>query len=88
MNDAIANLYVVHHDNDEVKPAPGVGEVLDKAKGKPLDHHLHGKYHSEDTVHVVEDVLQHWTILKTAKMMVLTKKEGLQILIIKRYRLI
>ena len=79
---------MVHHDNDEVKPAPGVGEVLDKAQGKPLDHHLHGKYHSEDTVHVVEDVLQHWTILKMAKMMVFTKKVVLLIWLSKRYRLL
>ena len=48
-----------YHDDDEVQPAPGVGEVLDEAKSEPLDHHLHGEYHSEDAVHIVEDVLQH-----------------------------
>ena len=50
---------ITHHYNDKVKPAPGIGEVLDKAEGEPLDHHLHGEYHSKDPVHVVEDVLQH-----------------------------
>ena len=47
-----------HHHDDEVQPAPGVGEVLDEAQSQPLDDHLHGEDHSKDSVHVVEDVLQ------------------------------
>ena len=50
--------FTYHHD-DKVQPTPGVGEVLDEAEGEPLNHHLHGEYHSEDPVHIVEDVLQH-----------------------------
>ena len=49
---------LTHHHDDEVQPAPGVGEVLDEAQGEPLDHHLHGEDDSEDPVHVVEDVLE------------------------------
>ena len=53
-----------YHNNDEVKPAPGVGEVLDKAEGQPLDGHLEGEYHGEDSVHVVQHVLQDRTFLQ------------------------
>ena len=47
-----------YHDDDEVQPAPGVGEVFDEAQSQPLDDHLHGEDHSKDSVHVVEHVLQ------------------------------
>ena len=52
-------MMMTHHDDHKVKPAPGVGEVLDEAEGEPLDHHLHGEDHREDAVHVVQHVLQH-----------------------------
>ena len=57
-------LYLAHHDDDKVKPTPGVGEVLHEAQCQPLNHHLHGEYHSEDPVHVVEDVLQDRPLLQ------------------------
>ena len=47
-----------YHDNDEVEPAPGVGEVFHETKGQPLDAHLEKEDDGEDPVHVVEDVLQ------------------------------
>ena len=50
---------MTHHDDNKVKPAPGVSEVLDEAEGEPLDDHLHGEDHREDAVHVVQHVLQH-----------------------------
>jgi hypothetical protein len=53
-----------YHNNDKVKPAPGVGEVLDEAEGQPLDGHLEGEDHGEDPVHVVQHVLQNWTFLQ------------------------
>ena len=60
---AHTHIWTYHH-NDKVKPTPGVGEVFYEAQSEPLDHHLHGEYHSEDPVHVVEDVLQHRPILQ------------------------
>lgn len=47
-----------YHDDDEIQPAPGVGEVFLEAERQPLDQHLDEEDDSEDAVHVVEDVLQ------------------------------
>lgn len=47
-----------HHYNEEVEPAPGVGEVLGKTKRHPFDQHLDKEYDGENPVHVVEYVLE------------------------------
>lgn len=53
-----------HHYNKEIKPTPGVGEVLGKAQCYPFDQHLNEEYDSEDPVHVVENILQLGTVLQ------------------------
>ena len=45
---------MTYHDNDKVQPTPGVGEVLDKAKGEPLDEHLKEKNDCKEFVNVTE----------------------------------
>ena len=42
-----------HCDDDEVEPAPGVGEVLAEAVGADLDEHLE---HEDDGEHFVQHV--------------------------------
>lgn len=53
-----------YHDNDEVEPTPGVGEVHLEAEGQPLDQHLQEEDDSEDSVHVVEDILKNGSLGK------------------------
>lgn len=43
-----------YHDNDKVKPTPGIGEVFGKAKGKPFDEHLKEKYDSEELIDIAK----------------------------------
>ncbi len=47
-----------HSDDDEVEPAPGVGEVLFKPVGGPLDEHLEDEDDSEDLVEHLERHLE------------------------------
>jgi hypothetical protein len=48
---------ITHHHNNEIEPAPSVGEVLGEAKGEELDQHLNEEDDCENSVHVVQDVL-------------------------------
>jgi hypothetical protein len=53
-----------HHDDDEVKPAPGVSEIRFEAERQPFDQHLEEEDDGEDTVHVIQDVLQDGPMLE------------------------
>lgn len=44
-----------HVHNEEVKPAPGIGEVHLEAIGYPLEQHLHDEDVSENLVRVLQD---------------------------------
>lgn len=55
---------LTHHYNDKVEPAPGIGEILGKPQGQEFDQHLNEEDNSEDSVHVVEDILENWSVLK------------------------
>lgn len=41
--------------NEEVQPAPGVGEELDEAVGCPLEQHLQNEDIGEDFVSILQD---------------------------------
>ncbi len=60
----MAMIVFSYHHNHKVQPTPGVGKVLDKAQSQPLDAHFKEEHNGEDTIHVVEDVLQSWPILE------------------------
>ena len=48
------NLWcLTYHDNDEIEPTPGVGEVFDKSQSQPFDTHLEKEDDREDSVHIV-----------------------------------
>lgn len=57
-------ICATYHDDDEIKPAPSVREVLFEAEGQPFDQHFQEENHSEDSVHVIQDVLQNGSCLK------------------------
>ena len=63
-----------YHDNDEIKPAPSVCEIFDKAQGQPFHAHLQEEDHSKYTVHVVQDVLQGRSIFQVYILKSLKKK--------------
>ena len=48
----------VYHDDDEIQPTPGVGEVVLEAERQPLDEHLNEKDDGKYPVHVVQDILK------------------------------
>lgn len=45
------NTYI---HNEEVEPTPGIGEVLDKAVGDPLQQHLQDENIGEDLVRILQ----------------------------------
>ncbi len=49
----------VYHDDDEIQPAPGVGEVVLEAERQPLDEHLNEKDDGKYSVHVVQNILKY-----------------------------
>lgn len=51
-----------YDDDDKVKPAPGVGEVLLEAVRAHLDHHLADEDHREHFVHVLQYHPQHFPL--------------------------
>ena len=51
-----------YHDDDEIEPTPGVGEVVLEAQRQPFDEHFDEEDDGEDAIHVVEDVLQDRTL--------------------------
>jgi hypothetical protein len=53
-----------YHDNDKIQPAPSICKVLLEPKSKPLDQHLNEEDDGEDTIHVIQDVLQHGSLGK------------------------
>jgi len=53
-----------HHHNHEIKPAPSIGEVLGEPEGNELDQHLNKEDHGENSVHVVQNVLQNRPVLQ------------------------
>ena len=68
------SLLLHYHDNDEIKPAPSVCEIFDKAQGQPFHAHLQEEDHSKYTVHVVQDVLQGRSIFQVYILKSLKKK--------------
>ena len=52
-------MLFVYHDDDEIQPAPGVGEVVLEAERQPLDEHLNEKDDGKYSVHVVQNVLKN-----------------------------
>jgi len=48
-----------YRDNDEVQPAPRVGEVLLEAVSRLLDQHLDEERYSESTIDLLQRQLQH-----------------------------
>lgn len=52
-----------HVHNEEVKPAPGVGEVHLEAVCHPLEQHLHDEDIGEDLVGVLQDGADDWALL-------------------------
>lgn len=44
-----------YSNNEEVQPAPGIGEELDKAIGRPLEQHLQDEDVGEDFVSILQD---------------------------------
>jgi len=47
-----------YRNNDEIKPTPGIGEVLLKAIGSPLHDHLKDENYGERFIHDLQDRLQ------------------------------
>lgn len=54
---------MTHVNDEEVEPAPVVGEVLLEAVGKPLEQHLQDEDVSEDLVCVLQNSLCHLLLL-------------------------
>ena len=52
-----------HVHDEEVQPAPCVGEVLDEAVGHPLEQHLQDEDVGEDAVGVLQDDLDGLPLL-------------------------
>lgn len=57
------NQWVTHVDDEEVEPAPVVGEVLLEAVCEPLEQHLQDEDVGEDLVSVFEHHLHHPPLL-------------------------
>ena len=53
------DFFFTHHYNEEIEPAPGVGEVLGKSQGHELNQHLNEEDDGEYSVHVEKDVDEH-----------------------------
>lgn len=49
--------------NEEVKPAPGVGEVGLESIGDPLENHLHHEHVGEHLIRILQDRLYDPTLL-------------------------
>lgn len=52
-----------HIYDEEVQPAPGVGEVRLKPIGDPLEKHLQHEDVGENLICVLQDDLDDWTLL-------------------------
>ena len=53
-----------YHNNDKVKPTPGIGEVFDKSKSQPFDTHFKEEDHRENPVHIIQDILKDRSIFE------------------------
>ena len=62
-----ASGYTTHDDthihDEEVQPAPVVGEILLEAVGDPLQEHLQHKDVGEDFICVLQDDFHHFPLL-------------------------
>lgn len=54
MNQLTINQSITYINNEEVQPAPVVGEIFFEAIGKPLEHHLQDEDVGEDLVCVLQ----------------------------------
>lgn len=52
-----------HVNDEEVQPAPVVGEVFLEAVGEPLEQHLQNEDVGEDLVRVLQNDLHHLPLL-------------------------
>lgn len=59
----LINQSVTYINDEEVQPAPVVGEVLLKAVGEPLEHHLQDEDVGEDLVGVLQHHFDHPPLL-------------------------
>lgn len=57
------NPAVTYINDEEVEPAPVVGEVLLEAVGEPLEHHLQDEDVGEDLVGILQHHLDHPPLL-------------------------
>lgn len=62
--------------NDEVQPAPGVGEVLDKSVRYPLQQHLQDEDIGEDLVCVLQHYFDAPPLLDVNVLERLSRKDG------------
>lgn len=63
MNHPPINQLLTYIDDEEVEPAPVVGEVLLEAVGEPLEQHLQDEDVGEDLVCVLQHHLDHPPLL-------------------------
>lgn len=57
-------VFSSHVHNEEVQPAPSVGEVCPKSIGDPLQNHLHYKHICEDLIRELQNCLYDDTLLQ------------------------
>lgn len=62
-------------NDEEVEPAPGVGEILDEAVGHPLQQHLQDENVGEDLVRIFQDRLDGSPLLDVDVLESLSSKE-------------
>jgi hypothetical protein len=56
-------MTITHHYDNKIKPTPCVCEIFGKTKRKELDQHLKKEDNGENSVHVVQNILQNWSVL-------------------------